>query len=115
VHIGKRRPDVTTDLDAVAVWQAHVKNGDVRSGRRNARERLGSASCLTHYLEVVLETQQIVETTTDQLVIVEQEHFDARGRNRIGGVHESFSTLGIFPHSSPAAEPDPGQSFTQMV
>ena len=80
-----RRADVAADVDAAAVGQPGVENGDVRRGGRDAAQRLGGGAGLTDHLDVVLGLEQVGDAAPDDLVVVEQEDPDRRCRRIASG------------------------------
>jgi hypothetical protein len=68
------RSDLATDLDSVTIRQSDVEDRDIGTRRWDARLRLSGGAGLAHYLEVVLELQQLAQTTTNDLMVVEEEH-----------------------------------------
>ena len=74
LDLGMGRPDLSAHLHAVTVGQADVEHRDVRTRRRDARERLGGGSGLPHDFEVPFCLQELLDTPTHDLVVVEEEH-----------------------------------------
>ncbi len=78
--LGVLRADLAADLDAVAVGQADVEDGDVRARGRDAPVRLLGGAGLADDLEVVLGLEQVAQAAADDLVVVEEEHADRHCR-----------------------------------
>ena len=79
--LGAAGADLSAHLDPAAVRQAHVEDGDVRVGHRDAVVGLLDASGLTHDLEIVLGVDELAKPAADDLVVVEQEHTGGHGRH----------------------------------
>ena len=69
-------PDLPADLDAVAVGQADVEDGDVGARRGDPAVGLLGGAGLADDLDVVLGLEELAEAPADDLVVVEQEHAD---------------------------------------
>lgn len=82
-----RRTDLTAHFDTVAVGKAHVEDGDVGPGRRDARERLLDGPGLAHHLDVVLGLEQVAHPDPDDLVVVEEEDADGLRSARLLSRH----------------------------
>jgi hypothetical protein len=67
---------VATDLDTVAIRQAHVEDRHIRPRRWDARKRLPGGSRFPDNGDVGLRFQEIAHTPTNHLVVIEQEDPD---------------------------------------
>ena len=72
-----RRSKLPAGIDSAAVRQPRVQERDVRSDRWNAVKGIGAAGGLTDHHEIRGRAQQVSQTATHQVVIVEQEDPDA--------------------------------------
>ena len=77
---GSTAADGAAHLDAGAVGQPRVEDGDVGAQRRDARGRLLGRAGLADDLDVTGGLQQRAQPLADDLVVIEQEHPDGRGR-----------------------------------
>ena len=73
------RPDLPTDLDAAAVGQAHVEDGHVGPGGRDAAQGLSDRAGLADHLDVVGRLEERPQAGPHHLVVVEQEDTQAHG------------------------------------
>ena len=73
------RADLAAHLDAVAVGEADVEDGDVRARGRDPAVGLLGGSGLADDLEVVLGLEQFADAAAHDLVVVEEEHADRHG------------------------------------
>ena len=71
--------NLAADLDAVAVGQAHVDDGDVGLDRRDPRHAFLGGSGLADHLDVVVRLEQLAHAAANDLVIVEQEDANRHG------------------------------------
>src|SRR6185312_5777229 len=85
---------VATHIDAVAVWQPHVHEHDIRIGRGDARPRLGSGARLPHDLDVWLRLAEVDDPSSHDLLVVNDKHphgaapsFCCSSRSSIGTDH----------------------------
>ena len=81
--------DLAADRDAVTIGKPDVEDGDVGSRRGDPGERALGGVGFADDLDVVLGVEQLPDPTTDDLVVVEQEHADHRV------VHEPGAYLGV--------------------
>jgi hypothetical protein len=70
------RPDLSRDLDSTSVGELDVEDGNIRRGRRDARESLLRGSGVADDLHVVFGFEKLAHPTPDDLVIVEEEDAD---------------------------------------
>ena len=71
--------DLPTDLDAGAVVETHVENGDVGLGPGDHVHGLAGRRCFPDDGDVVLGVEEVGDTPSDDLVIVEEEDPDRGG------------------------------------
>ena len=76
LQLGHLRTEIAADLDAGAVGQTYVEDGDVGRAGGHTLERLCRRSGFTDDLEIVGTLQQFAHATTDHLVVIEQKHPD---------------------------------------
>jgi signal transduction histidine kinase len=69
-----RRADLPADLHPVTVGESDVEHRDIRTRRRNARERFSGGSGLSHDFEVPFGLEELLDPATDDLVVVEEKH-----------------------------------------
>jgi hypothetical protein len=67
-------PYLPAHLDPVAIGEAHVQHGHVRSGRRDPAQRLLGGAGLADDHEVILSLEQLPQPPAHDLVIVEEKH-----------------------------------------
>ena len=75
------RTHLTAHVDPAAVGQPAVEDCHVRLERRDPGDGLPRRAGLTDDLDVTLALQQVVQPTTDDLVVVEQKHPDRLGHH----------------------------------
>ncbi|HIW63742.1 MAG TPA: hypothetical protein H9881_14900 [Candidatus Stackebrandtia excrementipullorum] len=68
------RLELTTQLDAVAVGQSHVKNHHVDRDRRYPSQRLVDSGRLPDDLEVGGRSDHVGDASPHDLVVVDEEH-----------------------------------------
>jgi signal transduction histidine kinase len=71
--------DLTADLDTVAIGQADIEHRDIRVRHRQSPQGLLGGPGLGHDLHVTGGLEKLTQATTDDLVVVEQEHLDGHG------------------------------------
>jgi two-component system, NarL family, sensor histidine kinase DevS len=74
LDLGMRRADLPADLHAVTVGESDVEHRDIGTRRRNACERFGRGSSLSHDFEVPFSLEELLDPATDDLVVIEEEH-----------------------------------------
>jgi hypothetical protein len=65
------RADVATQVDPAAVRKTHIEYRNVRQSRRDTTDGLTTSARLTHHLEVWFRVDQVRNTSTHYLVIVD--------------------------------------------
>ncbi len=81
---------------AVAVGQPYVQNRDIRAQRRAACQCLLCGARLAYDGDVRLGVEEVAQPPSDNLVVVEEEHFDRRlggGSGYVGHVHRLIRTM----------------------
>src|SRR5690625_1568061 len=68
-----RLPDISAQVDTVAVWQHHVQHCDIGAGGRDPAPRLRAAGRLSDHLEVRLQVQDTGNTAADDLMVIDEE------------------------------------------
>ena len=69
-------PDLPAGGHPIALLEANIEDGHVRIEGVHPPDRLRFGAGLTDHHDVVLGLEQVPETATDDLVVVEQEHAD---------------------------------------
>ena len=68
--------DLSADVDAAALRQPRIEQGDIGCGSRDATQGLSSRSGLPNDDEIVGRSEQVDQSSPNQLVIIKNEDSD---------------------------------------
>jgi hypothetical protein len=96
-QVGEGRAHLATDRDAVAIRKPHIENGNIGLAGRDTAEGLLGRSGFAHHLHVLFVFQQLSQTASNDLMVIEQKYFD---RSRRLHHRKSIERLGVTSEGS---------------